>query len=420
MPALCSCEVLFPQFSLSYPDNNPLRTRQRTIPATVLCNAEERHNHDKQNKKMKKTKLVLLCAIISSICLAQKETISIDFTSKDWKTFGSEIKEFDSKLTTYIPKGTGIGYLDSLDFANGTIECDLYSPSDKAYLGIVFRITSLNNFEYVYFQPHTSGKWDAVQYDPIFNRSATWQLYNGKAYQAVANIPVREWFHVKIQVIGDSAKVYLDNNPKQVLSVKLKHDYSSGFVGVCSYHPAYFANLKVTKLDTVISFKPEPATASKKTYISNWLISEPYDNYDFIIEKPYLNDSIVSKWQNINTEENYLVNLNRHFTFSKSKNTVLAKVIINSKKPQKKKLYFGYSDKIRIYLNTESIFTGDNSFHESEKFEDRGYVLDKHQMIELPLEKGENELILEISEEKFGWGFIAQLEDLKGVEIINR
>jgi hypothetical protein len=84
----------------------------------------------------------------------------------------------------------------------------------------------------------------------------------------------------------------------------------------------------------------------------------------------------------------------------------MAKVIINSKKTQKKKLYFGYSDKIRIYLNTENIFTGDNSFHESERYEDRGYVLDKHQMLELQLEKGENDLILEFSEKKFGWGFM--------------
>ncbi|MDP3443592.1 MAG: hypothetical protein Q8T08_12105 [Ignavibacteria bacterium] len=370
---------------------------------------------------MNKIRLILLFTIISSICIAQKESINVDFSAKDWKTFGStEITEFDSVLTTYIPKGTGIGYLDGLDFQNGIIECDLFSPSDKAYLGIVFRITSMSNLEYIYFQPHTSGKWDAVQYDPIFNRSATWQLYNGTAYQAVADIPVREWFHVKIQVIGDSAKVYLDNNPIETLSVKLKHDYSSGFVGVCSYHPANFANLKVTKLDTVVSFEPEPKTTFNNTYISNWLISEPYDNYDFKIEKPFLHDSIAGKWQNINTEENYLMNLNRHFTFSKSKNTVLAKVIINSKKPQKKKLYFGFSDKIKIYLNTESIFTGDNSFHESNKFEDRGYVLDKHQMLELQLEKGENELILEISEKKFGWGFIAQLEDFNGIKIIHQ
>ena len=369
---------------------------------------------------MKKTKLIFLFAIISSICLAQKETVSIDFKSKDWKTFASEITEFDSTLTTFIPKGTGIAYMDGLDFQNGTIECDLYSPSDKAYLGIVFRITSLYNFEYIYFQPHTSGKWDAVQYDPLFNGSATWQLYNGTAYQAVANIPIREWFHVKIQVLGDSAKVYLDNNQRPVISVKLKHDYAIGNIGVCSYHPAYFANFKVTKLDTVVSSTPEQKTAFNNTYISNWLISEPYNNYNFKIEKPFLNDSIVGKWQTINTEENYLMNLNRYFSLSKTKNTVLAKVTINSKKTQKKKLYFDYSDKIKIYLNTESIYTGDNSFHESDKIEDRGYVLDKNQMIELPLRKGENELILEISEKKFGWGFIAQLENLKEIEILNQ
>ena len=359
--------------------------------------------------------------IFTSICIAQQKTINVDFQSKDWKTFGSiEVKEFDSILTTHIPKATGIGYLDNLDFQNGTIECDLFSPSDKAYLGIVFRGSSLSNFEYIYFQPHTSGKWDAVQYDPIFNRSATWQLYNGAAYQAVANIPTREWFHVKIQVIGDSAKVYLDNSQKHVLSVKLKHDFSSGFIGVCSYHPAKFTNLKVTRLDSVVLLKNESMTTIDKSYISNWLISEPYDNYNFKLEKPFLNDSITGKWQNINTEENFLMNLNRHFSLSKTKNTVLAKVTIDSKKKQTKNLYFGYSDKIRIYLNTDSLFMGDNSFHESYKFEDRGYVLDKHQMIELPLEKGENELIFEISEKMFGWGFIAKLEDLKGIQIMNQ
>ena len=32
--------------------------------------------------------------------------------------------------------------------------------------------------------------------------------------------------------------------------------------------------------------------------------------------------------------------------------------------------------------------------------------------------EGENELIMEISEDKFGWGFIAQIEDLKNINII--
>ena len=239
---------------------------------------------------MKYSITILFLIISINICLAQKCTIDVDFSSNEWKTLGSvEVKEFDSKLSTCISDGTGIAYLDGIDFQNGIIECDLFSPSRKAYLGIVFRIGSLANFEYIYFQPHTSGKWDAVQYDPIFNMSATWQLYNGKSYQAVANIPTKEWFHVKIEVVDDSAKVFLDNNPNSVLSVKLKHDYIAGGVGVCSYHPAIFANLKITKHAPVNILKRlPPPNIEDERYISNWLISEPYDNFDFAIEKPFL------------------------------------------------------------------------------------------------------------------------------------
>ena len=92
---------------------------------------------------------------------------------------------------------------------------------------------------------------------------------------------------------------------------------------------------------------------------------------------------------------------------------------MNSEKTQKKSFHFGYSDRIKVYLNSKELFTGDNSFYESGRYDDRGYVLDKHETIELTLVKGENELIIEISEDKFGWGFIAQVEDLEGIEIKN-
>lgn len=369
---------------------------------------------------MKSKICLFLFLMISSIfCLAQKEKVNVDFTSGNWKTLGSAVvKEFESELSTCVSDGVGIAYLDGVDFQNGIIECDLFSPSPKAYLGIAFRIGSLTNFECIYVQPHTSGKRDAVQYDPIFNMSATWQLYNGEAYQAVADIPTKRWFHLKIEVSGDFAKVYLENNPVATLTVKLKHDLTSGNVGVYSYHPAIFKNLKITKhAPENILLRKTQATANDKTYISNWLISEPYDNLDFKIEKPFLMENLITKYHQIETEEDYLMNLNRHFTKSKTKNTVLAKVIVNSETAQKKKIHLGYSDKIKVYLNSKQLFMGDNSFRESERYEDRGYVSDKQETIEIPLVKGENELILEISEEKFGWGFIARFENSEGIEI---
>ena len=158
---------------------------------------------------MKSKLIIFLFLLISTnLCLAQEGTINVDFSSENWKTLGSSVvKEFESELSTCVSDGVGIAYLDGAGFQNGIIECDLFSPSPKAYLGIVFRIGSLTNFECIYFQPHTSGKRDAVQYDPIFNMSATWQLYNGESFQAVADIPTKKWFHLKVEVLGDFAKV---------------------------------------------------------------------------------------------------------------------------------------------------------------------------------------------------------------------
>ncbi|WP_346858523.1 hypothetical protein [uncultured Draconibacterium sp.] len=369
---------------------------------------------------MKSKIFVFLFLLISTnLCFAQSGTLNVDFSSENWKTFGAAaVQEFESEVSTSVSDGVGIAYLDGVNFQNGVIECDLYSPSPKAYLGIAFRIGSLTNFECIYFQPHTSGKRDAVQYDPIFNMSATWQLYNGESYQAVADIPTKKWFHVKIELKGDFAKVYLHNNPVEALTVKLKHDLHPGNVGVYSYHPAIFKNLKITKSGLMDTFIEQPETSSiNETYISSWLISEPYDNYDFKIEKPFLNDNLITGFREIETEENYLMNLNRHFTKSKAKNTVLAKVYLNSNKAQTKNFHFGYSDRIKVYLNSNEVFRGENDFRDSENYEDRGYVSDKQETIELPLLKGENELLLEIAEEKFGWGFIARFEDLEGIEI---
>lgn len=368
-----------------------------------------------------KINLVLLFIFLStSLSLAQLNIENVNFSSKNWKTLGSaKVVGYGPNTTTSISEGVGIAYLEGLEFENGVIECDLFSPTKRAFLGLAFRISKLNNFECIYFQPHTSGQWDAVQYDPIFNSSATWQLYNGKSYQAVADIPTKQWFHVKIEVIGDTAKVYLNNSQNHTLAVKLKHDAKIGSVGVYSYHPAIFKNLKFIKYHTSSnSEKLRKSNNEDKSYISNWLVSDPYNNYSFTKDIEYLNKK-VDKWHSISAEENHLINLNRHFNVTKTTNTVLAKVIIESNKKQNKKLNFGYSDKIRIYLNSKKIFEGENTFKESENYEERGYVVDGHKIIDLPLNRGKNELVLEISEKKFGWGFITRMSDMDGIKIFN-
>jgi len=368
---------------------------------------------------MKQINLTALIIILSISCFAQQKTEHIDFSSPNWKTLGSaKVQKQDAQTSTSISEGVGIAYLDGLTFENGVIECDLFSPTDKAYLGLVFRIGALDNFECIYFQPHTSGKWDAIQYDPIFNSSPTWQLFSSKGYQAVAEIPVQKWFHVKIKVLNDSAKVYLNKSKTPALSVKLKHKIKSGSAGVYSYHPAVFKNLKITKLETNPKCKNALTPhATNQPYISQWHISEPYDNYYQAQSIQELSKS-QNKWSKINADEDNLINLNQHFTKTPKGNTVLAKVTIHSESTQNKQLKIGYSDKVRVCLNSDMLFKGDNSYKASARYEDRGYVLDGQTTIELPLKKGVNELLIELAEDKFGWGFIAQLDNMKGIEKI--
>ena len=361
--------------------------------------------------------LFIILTFTYFLCFGQESKIFVDFSSKNWKTLGKiEIKEYDGKLATCVPEGTGMAYLDGFDFENGIIECDLFAPVNRAFIGLVFRIGSLSNLELIHCLPHESCKWDAVEYNPIFNQSATWQLYHGKGNEAPAKIPTNEWFHIKIVVIGDTAKVYLHNETEATLAVKLKHKITQGPIGVFSHHPGIFANLSVTKIDTnYVKAKEIKKSLVKSSYLTRWLISEPFNNANWDSKKLNLNDSLKGNWQIINAEEGNLINLNRYYVRSGKHNTILAKVIIDSKKEQTKKLYFGYSDKIKIFLNSNMIFSGDNSYKESDRWDDRGYVFDDNEIVELLLKKGKNELIMQIYEEQFGWGFKAHLEDLKDI-----
>jgi hypothetical protein len=58
-----------------------------------------------------------------------------------------------------------------------------------------------------------SGEWDALQYDPVFHGSNTWQLYHGPGYQREAQVPTGRWFRLKVDTCGMRAAVSVDGQP---------------------------------------------------------------------------------------------------------------------------------------------------------------------------------------------------------------
>jgi len=91
---------------------------------------------------------------------------------------------------------------------------------------------------------------------------------------------------------------------------------------------------------------------------------------------------------------------------------VYARTRIASDRDQVKKLLIGYSDEVSVFLNGTILYRG----RSAQSFRDPGFlgiVNPENDTVYLPLKKGQNELMLAVSELGGGWGFICRLLDLE-------
>lgn len=159
---------------------------------------------------------------------------------KNWivKLKEAEIIQYKEKTALRLKeaKGPGLAILKDVEFVNGVIEVDI--AAIPKFTGIVFRLVDEYTYEGIYFRPQNSRdpqkRNDAVQY--ISHPRYTWNYlrenFPGK-YEAAADIPPEAWFHVRVEVIDQEAKVFVNNSQTPCLVVSdLKRGISKGAVGV--------------------------------------------------------------------------------------------------------------------------------------------------------------------------------------------
>ena len=204
---------------------------------------------------------MFLCTALAHTTIAQTVE-NIEFDTVNWVLPEKyQITKFDGKQTLLIEKAgtytyyyrSSYAYLKDYDFSDGIIEFDLYCPlSDEAYIGFLFRLNQYNGedrYELFYFRPFMLNSMGAVQYFPVNNKTATFQYYTDIVYQSAGNIPYNKWNHVKADIQGPRAVVYV--NDIAVITVNnLGRGLSKGSIGVWmenSTPKCYFANFKVTR-----------------------------------------------------------------------------------------------------------------------------------------------------------------------------
>jgi hypothetical protein len=152
----------------------------------------------------------------------------------------------------------------SSSFQNGTIEIDLAgdtapdaAPGFRGFVGLAFRVSSNPvHFECFYLRPKNGRSEDQLQR----NHSAQyislpgypWEKLrseNPGQYESYVDLVPGQWTHVRIQVAGTTARLYVNGSDQPTLIVNdMKQPVSAGAIAlwVGPGTIAHFSNLKVT------------------------------------------------------------------------------------------------------------------------------------------------------------------------------
>ncbi len=173
---------------------------------------------------------------------------------------------FDPKeLDKYEVDGPNFAYLP-MDFSNGTIEVDLAADLEenapefaRGFIGLAFRISeNLSAFEGMYIRP-LNGRCDdqvrrnhCTQYFSFpeykFDRL---RAEEPEKYESYCDMQLKTWIHIKIEVQGSCAYLYVGNAEQPVLIVNdLKlGEKAQGGIGLWIDNGtlAYFRNLQITQ-----------------------------------------------------------------------------------------------------------------------------------------------------------------------------
>ena len=373
--------------------------------------------------------LYALALFCTPAVLAQT-TISIPVDSRRWDLQGqAKVEEYQGRKCLALDGAAAL--LKDFELRDGVIDMDIATPAKRGFFGIQFRVEGDGtNGEVVYLRQHKSGLPDAMQYTPILNTGLNWQIYSGPGFTGAVDIPKDVWFHLRLEVVGAQAKLYVKDMEKPALVMNdLKSGVQKGQVALWVLTGAtYFSNIEIRTTAGAAwerHFPPMPAGT-----LTKWSLSPSYDALQRNLERPLSqSESDAIKWQDVEAEAPGLVALYRYreaphplvtfaTDFSKrldpqpGMKVLYARTNIDSDRDQMKKLYLGYSDDVSVFLNGKILFRG----RSAQNFRDPGFlgiVNPEDDAVYLPLKKGSNELVLAVSELGGGWGFICRLADLE-------
>jgi hypothetical protein len=358
----------------------------------------------------------------SANAFAQRRDVPM--TSDRWKTvFGKpEFKEHKGVQALVFAQEGGVA-LNDLTFRNGTVEFDVEPAAMGA--GLAFRMQGLQSMEMLYFrpQPNCATAPDCVQYAPFAREVLLWDLF--PQYQAPAPLRQNEWNHVKVVVSGRRMNLFVNGAKAPTLGIgSLEGDTQQGDLALIG--PGAFANLKVTPdaVEGLAADAVKDPAASDMRLVRQWQLAPFSELPDG--KEPTMADlpKASAGWRELTAERGGLVNVTRVYGLPSKRpmrSVTWLKTTISSQESQSKKVAFGWSREVWLFVNGERVFADKNLYMpaSARKPPDGRLSLENGSFV-LPLKAGDNEIVVALANNFYGWGLILRLEDLEGIQLARK
>jgi hypothetical protein len=310
----------------------------------------------------------------------------------------------------------GVAWLPDATFENGTIELDVAVRDTMSFIGVRFRMQDADDYEDFYIRPFMSGNPDATQYQPVFRGNTGWQIYVGDRYTAPLRFRFGAWMHVKLVIDGTRADVWVDGQRQHIPA--LLRPVRAGMIGLsASTSSAHFANVRIRPtIDAPIAARAIAPLPTPSGAVTAWRVSSAFPERRLVArDRLTPADTGGLTWTRVEATERGIANLGTLARRGGDTNTVIAALTLTADVARLQRLRFGFSDRVRIYLNGRLLYAGDDGFR-TRDYRFLGTV-GLYDEVVLPLEAGTNALWLAVSESFGGWAVTAAIDPTPGLTI---
>lgn len=374
--------------------------------------------------KKNATKLLLCMPLLLPLpgyTQSSSPEIRVQMSPASWQ-FDAGAVEFttvEGKAAMKILNSRSQSILKNVTFTDGTIEYDM-QPVDPRFTSVYFREQSDSMRECFYFRTSRAGNndaEDAVQYAPFIRGVELWDIL--PEYQSNAAYQRNKWNHIKLVISGKQMRVYVNSSAPTLVVPQLEGTTSAGAIGFDGQVLISGLVIKPGATEGLSPMPGEDITGNDPRYLRKWEVSKQfaYTKPGIDFDYRYMPDS-ASLWDPITAERRGLVNLTRRFGGDFKRKITWLRTTINAASPLTKRLQLGFSDEVWVFVNRQLLYLDKNNYNQLTMKAPAGRISLDNASFDLPLKAGENEILIAVVNDFYGWGIIARLEDNYGISLL--